>query len=253
MKKLGNDMMQKWIASLSLILFLFLIVFQSAFANDDCACHPFVNPHSQQYIIGYGSLIETTSKNATDPHSGINKPVWVDHYQRGWFSKGLSDGFSTTYLGVIKNKHARFNGTIFNLPANSFKNYDAREKYYCRVLVTPHDIHLLTGKKLPLGQFWIYELKPDLLAPPSARYPIVESYVDIFLAGCFEIEEKYHLKNFAAACVNTTSDWSLNWVNDRIYPRRPSLYQPRALMIDKLLQQQIPQFFQQIKLESYAA
>ena len=113
MKKLGNDMLQKWIASLSLILFLFLIVFQSAFANDDCACHPFVNPHSQQYIIGYGSLIETTSKNATDPHSGINKPVWVDHYQRGWFSKGLSDGFSTTYLGVIKSKHARFNGTIF--------------------------------------------------------------------------------------------------------------------------------------------
>lgn len=244
--------MSTWIAKLNIIFFI-LSFSQMALAKENCPCHPLVNPNQSQYLIAYGSLIETASKNSTDPRSGINKPVWVDHYQRGWFSKGLSDGFSTTYLGVIKNKHARFNGTIFNLPANSFKNYDAREKYYCRVLVTPHDIHLLTGKKLPLGQFWIYELKPDLLAPPSARYPIVESYVDIFLAGCFEIEEKYHLKNFAAACVNTTSDWSLNWVNDRIYPRRPSLYQPRALMIDKLLQQQIPQFFQQIKLESYAA
>lgn len=244
-------MMQKWLGSLSLILFLLLTV--SAFASDNCACHPLVNPHSQQFIIAYGSLIQNTSKNTTDPHSGSNKPVWVEHYQRGWFSKGLSNGFSTTYLGVIKSKHARFNGTIFNLSANSLKKYDAREKYYCRVLVAPQDIHLLTGKQLQKGQFWIYELKPNLLAPPSASYPIIESYVDIFLAGCLEIEEKYHLRNFAAACVNTTSDWSLNWVNDRIYPRRPSMYQPRALMIDKLLQQQIPQFFQQIKLESYAA
>lgn len=248
--------MQKYIAKLSLMLSLSLIAFQSALAShvsNDCACHPPINSHAQQYIIGYGSLIETASKNATDPHTGENKPVWIEHYQRGWFSKGLADGFSTTYLGVIKNKHARFNGSIFNLPASSFKHYDAREKYYCRVLVAPHDIHLLTGKKLPPGQFWIYELKPELLAPPSVRYPIVESYVDIFLAGCLEIEKKYHLSNFAAACVNTTSDWSVNWVNDRVYPRRPSFYQPYALAIDKLLQQQIPQFFQQIKLESYAS
>ncbi|MEN9917112.1 MAG: hypothetical protein RLY40_1044 [Pseudomonadota bacterium] len=244
-------MLQKYSAKLSLMWLLSLTVFQPALANNDCACHPPINSHSHQYIIGYGSLIETASKNATDPHSGENKPVWVEHYQRGWFSKGLADGYSTTYLGVIKNKHARFNGTIFNLPsASSFKNYDAREKYYCRVLVAPDDIHLLTGKKLPQGQFWIYALKPELLAPPSVRYPIVESYVDIFLAGCLEIEKKYHLSNFAAACVNTTSDWSVNWVNDRIYPRRPSLYQPHALAIDRLLQKQIPQFFQRIKLES---
>ncbi len=244
--------MHKWIVKQGFRLLVFVLFHQSAFAGDDCACHPSINSHSPQFIIAYGSLMESNSKKATDNHSGENKPVWVEHYQRGWFSKGLSDGFSTTYLGVIKSKHAHFNGTIFNLPtASSFKNYDAREKYYCRVLVTPRDIHLLTGKKLPPGQFWIYELKPELLAPPSDRYPIVESYVDIFLAGCLQIEEKYHLRNFAAACVNTTSDWSSHWVNDRIYPRRPSMYQPRALTIDTLLQQQIPQFFQQIKLESY--
>lgn len=245
-------MMQKWMASLSLVLlFLLLILYQPASASGDYACHPSINSHSQQYIIAYGSLIETASKNATDRHSGENKPVWIEHYQRGWFSKGLSNGLSTTYLGVIKSKKAHFNGTLFNLPSpNSFKNYDAREKYYCRVLVSPQDIHLLTGKKLPQGQFWIYELKPELLAPPSARYPIVESYVDIFLAGCLEIEKKYHLRNFSAACVNTTSDWSLHWVNDRIYPRRPTVYQPKAVAIDRLLQQQIPNLFKHIQCES---
>lgn len=246
--------MQKRIAKQGFIFIVIALFNQAVFAEENDACHPPVNSHSPQYIIGYGSLIETTSKNATDRHSGENKPVWVEHYQRGWFSKGLSEGFSTTYLGVIKSKHAHFNGTIFNLcSSNSFKHYDAREKYYCRVLVAPRDIHPLTGKKLPRGQFWIYELKPELLAPPSTRYPIVESYVDIFLAGCLEIEEKFHLRNFAAACINTTSDWSPHWVNDRIYPRRPSMYQPRAFAIDALLLQQIPQFFQQIKLESYTA
>lgn len=241
-------MVQKWIAQLSVS---FLLLTESAFARDNFSCHPPVNPHCQQYIIAYGSLMETASKNSTDPHSGENKPIWIDHYQRGWFSKGLADGFSSTYLGVIKSKHARFNGSIFTLPhANSFKNYDAREKYYCRVLVAPENIHLLNGEKLPEGQFWIYELKPEFLAPPSNDYPIVESYVDIFLTGCLEIEEKYHLKNFASACVNTTSDWSVNWVNDRIYPRRPYGHQPRASAIDKLLKEHVPQFFQQIKLDS---
>lgn len=246
--------MHKWIVKQAFIFIVILLFNRAVFAENDCACHPLVNSHRPQYIIAYGSLIETASKNATDRQSGENKPVWIAHYQRGWFSKGLSDGFSTTYLGVIKSKTAHFNGTIFNLRSpKSIKHYDAREKYYCRVLVAPSNIHLLTGKKLPQGQFWIYELKPELLAPPSARYPLVESYIDIFLAGCLEIEEKYHLKNFAAACINTTSDWSVHWVNDRIYPRRPWTYQPRALKIDALLQQQIPEFFQKIKLESYAA
>ena len=81
------------------------------------------------------------------------------------------------------------------------------------------------------------------LAPADAQ-----SYVDIFLAGCLEIEEKYHLKNFAASCVNTTGDWSLHWVNDRIYPRRPTVYQAKALVIDALLQQQIPTLFNRIQL-----
>ncbi|MFZ0219228.1 MAG: hypothetical protein WAL30_03380 [Candidatus Aquirickettsiella sp.] len=245
--------MHKWIKQV--FIFIVIILFNHAvLAKDDGTCHPLVNSHCPQYIIAYGSLMESNSKKATDNSSGKNKPVWVEHYQRGWFAKGLSDSFSTTYLGVIKSKHAHFNGTIFNLPtAHSFKNYDMREKYYCRVLVSPHDIHLLTGKKLPRGQFWIYELKPELLAPPSTHYPLVESYVDIFLAGCLEIEEKYHIRNFTVACINTTSDWSVHWVNDRIYPRRPWTYQPRALKIDALLQQQIPEFFQQIKLEPYAA
>ena len=232
--------------------FLFSItlwISAQAFAKPNDHCHPQANANLPQYIIGYGSLIETASKKATDETSGDNKPVLIDNYQRGWFAEGLSSGFSTTYLGVIKKANAHFNGTLFKLASvTSLKNYDRREKYYCRVLVPSADIHLLIDQKLPFGQYWIYALKPKLMAAPSARYPIVQSYVDIFLAGCLEIEEKYHLKNFAASCVNTTGDWSLHWVNDRIYPRRPTVYQAKALVIDALLQQQIPTLFNRIQL-----
>lgn len=243
--------MPKWITRRSFSFIFLSLLLQRSYAAEDCACHPPINSHEQEYIIAYGSLIETASKNVTSHQTGEDQPVWVEHYQRGWFSKGLSPGLSTTFLGVIKNKNARFNGAIFHVIRNrAFKDFDAREKYYCRVLVPTHDIHLLSGKKLPQGQFWIYELKPEFLAPPSANYPLVESYVDIFLAGCLEIEEKYHLKNFAAACITTTRDWSIYWVNDRIFPRRPWAHQPRALKIDALLKQQIPQYFQKIKIEN---
>ncbi|MFM2321998.1 MAG: hypothetical protein RLZZ225_151 [Pseudomonadota bacterium] len=232
------------------VFFILLLITAPALSKPDDNCHPKANAKLAQYIIGYGSLMETASKKASDASSGENKPVLIDHYQRGWFAEGLSTGFSTTYLGVIKKPNAHFNGSVFKLASvNSLKNYDRRERYYCRVLVPDANIHLLVKQKLPRGQYWIYELKPELMASPTARYPIVQSYVDIFLAGCLEIEEKYHLKNFAAGCVNTTFDWSLHWVNDRIYPRRPTAYQAKALVIDALLQQQIPIFFNQIQLE----
>ncbi len=236
----------------NLLVFIFLLITTPVLAKPTDGCHPHANPELAQYIIAYGSLMETVSKKATDDSSGENKPVLIDHYQRGWFAEGLSTGFSTTYLGVIKKTSAHFNGTLFKLASvNSLKNYDRREKYYCRVLVPSTTIHLLVEQKLPRGQYWIYELKPELIASPTARYPIVQSYVDIFLEGCLEIEEKYHLKNFAARCVQTTSDWSVHWVNDRIYPRRPTVYQAKALAIDALLQQEVPTFFNQIQLATH--
>ena len=108
---------------------LVIVLFnQSAIAKDFCACHPSIDSQSRQFITAYGSLMESNSKKATDNRSGENKPVWVEHYQRGWFSKGLSDGFSTTYLGVIKSKHAHFNGTILTYPLPIHSKIMTREK-----------------------------------------------------------------------------------------------------------------------------
>lgn len=63
------------------------------------------------------------------------------------------------------------------------------------------------------------------------------------------IEQRYNIQGFAKQCIDTTTDWSGFWVNDRIYPRRPFLYQPKAFQIDRLLNEVIPQFFEKIKIE----
>lgn len=234
------------------VFFLSLLLAAKSYANPlDSSCHPTPSPQLDQYIIAYGSLMETKSKQGTDSSSGANKPIRVSHYQRGWFSRGDSIGFSTTYLGVVKGTNAHFNGTFFRLTTpDSLKNYDKREKYYCRVSIPISYIHPLNSNELPCGEFWIYELKPKFSAQPSEKYPIIESYVDIFLSGCLEIQKKFHLSHFAEECIDTTTHWSPHWVNDRIYPRRPFVFEPNALAIDRLLHCKIPKIFNQIKLEN---
>jgi hypothetical protein len=99
------------------------------------------------------------------------------------------------------------------------------------------------------GQAWIYANNPRAIATPSARFPIVQSYVDVFVSGCLEQEQRFELKGFAQQCLVTTHEWSEHWVNDRLYPRRPFIHQPKSRQIDLLLSQQLPAFFSQIKIE----
>jgi hypothetical protein len=203
-----------------------------------------------QYLLGYGSLIQTESKNSTYPHTGPNLPVVVTGYQRGWFQSGLPIGYSATFLGVKPDPKSSFNGVMFLVPSDeAMANYDARESHYCRVTVPAANITLLNGQPLPKAQFWIYMTQDSQIAPPSAKYPIVQSYVDIFLGGCFEIQQQYNLPNYASQCIDTTVDWGLPWMNDRVFPRRAFAEQPMARKIDQLLYQKMPAIFNAIEIE----
>ena len=94
----------------------------------------------------------------------------------------------------------------------------------------------LFGKKVnPKNKnFWIYTAKKNNILKPDNNHPIVQSYVDIFLNGCFQVQDKFKIYNFSKLCVETTKGWSSNWVNDRVHPRRPFLI-PNFYRIDNLL------------------
>lgn len=204
-----------------------------------------------QYVVGYGSLMQDESRAQTVPKAGRAHPVEIAGYRRGWFQRGLPVGFSTTFLGVIADRQGRLNAVMYEVRPAELASTDSREHFYCRNLVEPGAVTRLDpGFSPPAGaQVWIYVSRAASAAPPSRDYPIVQSYVDVFLSGCLEQEQRFALAGFARQCITTTSDWSEHWVNDRLYPRRPLIYQPRASEIDALLSRELPRYFGRIRLE----
>jgi cation transport regulator ChaC len=213
------------------------------------SCHPEINSNQPQYIIGYGSLMQTESKRRTAPNVGENIPVMVSGFERGWFIHGPSYS-PTTYLGAVLNRSAQMNAVIYRVfQSEELLATDEREDGYCRSLVEPRQLDMLDQSSVPQGQVWIYTVPEDAIATPENEFPIVQSYVDIVISGCLEIEENFTIENFAEMCVTTTTGWSEHWVNDRLYPRRPFIYQPRARAIDQVLQETIPQFLGSREIE----
>lgn len=202
-------------------------------------------------MVGYGSLMKDGSRARTAPRAGAAHPVEVAGYERGWFARGSPIGFSTTYLGVRVDAHARMNAVAYEVDAAELAATDRRESSYCRAPVDASAMRVLDPAfALPrLAQAWIYALDARSVHPPDARFPIVQSYVDLFLAGCLEQEERFGLAGFARECIATTAGWSRHWVNDRIHPRRPFAFQPRAGRIDRLLSEALPRQFDAIRIE----
>jgi hypothetical protein len=195
--------------------------------------------------------MQDESRRRTSPQAGPPHPVEIKGYRRGWFARAEAVGFGATYLGVLPDRGSSLNAVIYQVEATELIATDQRERSYCRTSVAISDIKPLERAFLlaPEGQTWIYVSRPQSVATPDSHYPIVQSYVDIFVSGCLEQEEPLGLTGFSQQCLATTADWSEHWVNDRIYPRRPFIFQPRARQIDTLLSKQLPQYFSHIKIE----
>jgi len=212
------------------------------------SCHPAIAPNQPQFIIGYGSLMNAASKQETVPDSSDSIPIRVRGFERGWFYQSQDSDFEpidselTTYLGVVENPAATINAVLFRLlghPQADIDKLDEREHGYCRQQVHPAQIIRLDRSPIPLaGEIWIYVVKS--IHPPSASHPIVQSYVDLTLNGCLELETAYrlntnHRHDFTAEYIQTTSHWSSHWLDDRQSPRRPSSQLLPFATIDQLL------------------
>lgn len=221
-------------------------------AGTDIACHPALEPDKAQYVLGYGSLMETASRLRAWPNANTSVPVRVEGYAHGWKARGLDIGFSTTFLGVTPSAGAEMMAALFRVEdLKDFKTGDARESIYCRVPVPSERIHPLDNSAAPKdGTIWIYVLEAEHIRPPDEKFPIIQSYVDIFLSGCIELSNQSAAEDddFLTQCIDMTSGWSSYWVNDRIYPRRP-FYQPNAGRIDRLLKKMLPEQFSAIRIE----
>jgi hypothetical protein len=194
-----------------------------------------------QFIFGYGSLINSTSRNATVGKVVPAIPVRVSAafgYLRAWDDRS-SSGF--TSLGLRKpregEKASTINGVLYSVEGGDMAKYDIRERGYKRVEVPRDDIEAMSWQLLPsAGRIWVYipvkaDGEPGVGLPgASAQFPLLESYVDVVVEGALEYGEP-----FARELLETTSDWSDYWLNDRELARRPWVYNPASSQVDQLL------------------
>jgi cation transport regulator ChaC len=194
-----------------------------------------------EFIFGYGSLINSASRNATVGKMIPAIPVRVSAafgYIRAWGDRS-SSGF--TALGLRKpgenEKASTINGVLYPVEAGDMTKYDLREQNYGRVEVPRDDIEAVSWQQLPAtGRIWVYvPLKAEGqsgVGPPaaSAEFPLLESYIDVVVEGALEYGE-----TFAHELLETTSDWSNYWLIDRELARRPWVYNPASSEVDQLL------------------
>ncbi|WP_233833694.1 gamma-glutamylcyclotransferase family protein [Paraburkholderia sp. ZP32-5] len=212
-----------------------------------------------QFIFGYGSLINTSSRATTAGKPIAAIPVRVAAafgYVRSW-SDRASSGF--TALGLRRpfegEASMTINGVIYPVVGNDMSAFDEREKGYVRVEVPWALIEAVSWQPLPAqGTVWVYVPKAQNKAPgeglamPDARYPLVESYIDVVVEGALEYGPE-----FAREVIETTRDWSPYWLNDRTLARRPWVFNNQYAQVDALLATSAPCFAQRAFSEDYAA
>ena len=214
-----------------LLIIILLIFFTQLVQSQECNLNP--EQGSKNYIIGYGSLMDKESRIRTNKSAFVVKPILIKGFERTW---GLHGGmYKITFLTIIKKENSIVNAVYYPVSIKDLKKTDRRERVYCRVKVEGKDLSFY-GKNIKTKNknFWVYAANPKKIKKPSNSYPIVQSYVDLFIGGCFQIKEKYKIDEFPKQCIETTTEWSKHWVNDRVHARRPFLV-PNFYKIDKLL------------------
>ncbi len=204
----------------------------------------------KNYIIGYGSLFNKSSLQRTLPQVNEIIPINLNHYKRSWDAiENVTTTFSTTFLGVEKSHEHKINAIIFEIEEDMLATIDKREFLYTRKSLDFNDIELLskTITLSPKDKIWIYITNTP--SQPTQKNPIIQSYVDTCISGCFEIEKDFSLEGFAEEFILSTQNWSQYWINDRIFPRAPHIHRPDAYRIDALLSKTIHKYFSKIEIE----
>ena len=199
----------------------------------------------ENYVFGFGSLINTKSRTASDPQAVDAVPVRIlpeVGYARAWnFQSGTA---AITALGLEKTGAGNsrpINGIVSPVFA-SFEELDEREAGYVRVAVPQAQLQTTRWVQVPKGgKVWVYVPKLDGHEPgeglhmSSYSHPILQTYVDVCLLGCLEQSVEA-----AVEFITSTAGWDGPWLNDREIARRPWLKQKEYKKIDQLLAEVIP-------------
>ncbi|AJI47002.1 gamma-glutamylcyclotransferase [Francisella philomiragia] len=181
-------------------------------------CRPEVSSKRNNYVIGYGSLMNKDSRQITVPEATYAAPIIVSGFERLWASRG--DKSHATFLLAVPNKGYVMNAIYYQANASDISATDLREASYCRVKIPHKDIVPLGIKSLPKGDYWMYVKDFKDAEFPNKDYPILQTYADVFMTGCLQTQAEFNLTEFGKLCFTTTYGWDLaNWLYDRSNPQ----------------------------------
>ena len=202
------------------------------------------------FIFGYGSLINDTSRNSNCEfiHEAIPARISPEFgYRRVWNYKNPTSQMYALGLEscLDSTKASTINGVIFPVIEKDLHKFNERELNYSLKEIPKKMIETLSWIKIPeKSNIWTYipilnKSKSDYDSGSNSENtsradyenPICQSYIDLCLEGCLKYGE-----DFATEFLDTTFSWNQDWINDRLIPRRPWIYQPLYNKIDTLLQ-----------------
>lgn len=187
----------------------------------------------ENYIFGYGSLINAESRTRTG-HSGEATPVTVTGIQRVW--NLVAPQYGLAAVGAVFKPNAKCNGVIVEVEESELPKFDAREEGYNRIRLDNSGI-------TPTSEGIVWTYVADAPGRPSEECPIVQSYIDVIITACMEYGDDF-VKEF----IQTTYGWDSPWLDDRLNPRYPRpLAKTLSTKIDNYLKLLIPQEFSQRK------
>ncbi|MFA5856037.1 MAG: hypothetical protein WC867_01665 [Candidatus Pacearchaeota archaeon] len=194
----------------------------------------------KDYLFGYGSLIGQKSRD----EEGITfdpVPIRLFGYRREWNVKvDNHNGMGIMGLGVIKSRKSYCNGILFGCEdIEDFKRREFKFDYSIEKF-DRRDI-LFLNKKLNLENDNLWYFTPNHHHLPTKKTPIRQSYLDVCMMSCLEINE-----DFAKDFVKTTHDW-LFWINDRKNPcyKNPGI-EIDTKKIDRILKEVMKDRFNRI-------
>jgi hypothetical protein len=180
---------------------------------------------SDQRFFGYGSLV-----NASTHDYPALASATVTGWRRAWRHTAARD---LAYLTAVPARGSVLKGITAAVPQGDWAALDLREQAYVRrdasAVVTP--AHPDTA---------IYAIEQDTHSAPSAKHPILRSYLDVVVQGYWQVFGAEGVQHF----FETTDGWDTPIFDDRanpVYPRHQVLSAFETALVDRGLATAIEQ------------
>lgn len=154
------------------------------------------------HFFGYGSLVNTQTH-----HYPAVQDATLDGWRRVWRH---TTHRPVAFLTVQPCEDSKIDGIIAAVPDADWAALDERERAYLRSPVTPK----VKAANMP-SETAVYAIPEGHHTDPSAKHPILLSYIDTVVQGYLHRYGEPGVTRF----FETTDGWDAPILNDRTKPR----------------------------------